>query len=90
VIKIAPINLIVMKKLSIILISFISFWIIGIIITTYIINTNVNTGVHKIELDNVESKIVEIDNVESKIVEMFNRQGKRHIKYFQRKLIINK
>ena len=79
-IKIAPINLIVMKKLSIILISFISFWIIGIIITTYIINTNVNTGVHKIELDNVESKIVE----------MFNRQGKRHIKYFQRKLIINK
>ncbi len=49
-----------MKKLIIILISFISIWIIGILITTYVINSNVDTGVHKVELDKTEAKTVEI------------------------------
>jgi cell division protein YceG involved in septum cleavage len=53
-----------MKRLRIIVISFISILIIGIIITNFLINTKLENGIHKIELQNEDAKSVEV-SVES-------------------------
>ncbi|MCK5908247.1 MAG: hypothetical protein KAG37_11665 [Flavobacteriales bacterium] len=55
-----------MKKLRIIIFSFISILIIGIVVTSTLINTNLESGVHKIELENEDSKSVEV-SIESSI-----------------------
>ena len=50
-----------MKKLRYILISFVSIWILGIIIASFVINSNVETGVHKIEVSKEnKSKVVNV------------------------------
>ncbi len=49
-----------MKRLSIIIFSFISILVIGIIVTNTLINTNLENGIHKIELENNDSKSVEV------------------------------
>ena len=54
-----------MKRLLIIVFSFISILVIGIVLTNTIINTKLENGIHKIELENEDSKSVEvsIDNI---------------------------
>lgn len=49
-----------MKKLRIIIISFISILIIGIIVANNLINTKLENGIHKIELQNEDIKSVEV------------------------------
>ena len=54
-----------MKKLRIIIFSFISIIVIGIILTNTLININLDNGIHMIELEDEEDKSVEV-SVESK------------------------
>ena len=49
-----------MKKLRIIIFSFIAILVIGIVLTNTLINTNLENGIHKIELENEDSKSVEV------------------------------
>ena len=50
----------IMKKLRIIIFSFIAILVIGIVLTNTLINTNLENGIHKIELENEDSKSVEV------------------------------
>ena len=49
-----------MKKLRIIIISFISILLVGIIVTNNLINTRLENGIHNIELQNEEAKSIEV------------------------------
>ena len=49
-----------MNKLRIIIFSFIAILVIGIVLTNTLINTNLENGIHKIELENEDSKSVEV------------------------------
>jgi len=49
-----------MKKLRIIIISFISILLVGIIVANNLINTRLENGIHNIELQNEEAKSIEV------------------------------
>lgn len=49
-----------MNRLRIIILSFISILVIGVILTNALINKKVENGIHKIELENDDSKSVEV------------------------------
>ena len=49
-----------MKKLKIIIFSFSSILVIGVVLTNTLINTRINTGIHKIEFINNNSKSIEV------------------------------
>ena len=49
-----------MKRLRIIIFSFILILVVGIFLTNTLINTKLENGVHKIELENEDSKSVEV------------------------------
>jgi len=61
-----------MKKLKIITFSFISILVIGIVLTNTLINTNINTGIHKIDLEINNSKSVKISLESSNNTLIFN------------------
>ena len=61
-----------MKKLRIIIFSFISIIAVGVVLTNTLINANINTGIHKIEFKNNDSKSVEVSLESSNDTLRFN------------------
>ncbi|MEN8137230.1 MAG: hypothetical protein ABFR62_02250 [Bacteroidota bacterium] len=49
-----------MKRVIIALLSFITILIIGIFIANHVINSKVDSGIHKIELEEKNSKVIEV------------------------------